>query len=226
MSVWIDFEPSFSQTLDRPLSVESESEFQTVWFTLEFVHLWRPSTLSRFDRLLSLDLNEHLNLRPFTLWHYYRALSSSWTFQFSQDRMESLRKFVFKFGRPISDHELPLSFTTNIRVVGLTNNFQLVRTFTFFFTIFNSNIRFYHFYEIDYRTRFLKFQATVNSFLLASQKPTNKFSWDCCKQWCKQGSTHWSRSVLNQSAPWLGNFEILGPEFCSSTWNEFPNSVL
>ena len=95
---------------------------------------------------------------------------------FSKD-IKSLRKF-YRFGLPITDHELPSSFTTNIRVVGLTNNFQLVRTFTFFFTIFNSNIRFYHFYEIDYRTRFLKFQATVNSFLLASQKPTNKFNWD------------------------------------------------
>ena len=144
----------------------------------------------------------------------------------SRYHMKSLRKFASKFGSPISDHELPLSFTTNIRVVGLTNNFQLVRTFTFFFTIFNSNVRFYHFYEIDYRTRFVKFQATVNSFLLASQKPTNKFSWDCCKQWCKQGSTHWSWSVLNQSTPWLGNFEILGPEFCLSTWHEFPNSAL
>ena len=196
-----------------------------------------PTTLSQFEWSLELQTVHSWVLLPsafiqldnpiFPKTVLFRDESFRLNTNYSSsNHMKSLRKIVFKFGRPISDHELPLSFTTNIRVVGLTNNFQLVRTFTFFFTIFNSNIRFYHFYEIDYRTRFLKFQATVNSFLLASQKPTNKFSWDCCKQWCKQGSTHWSWSVLNQSAPWLGNFEILGPEFCSSTWHEFPNSAL
>ena len=41
-------------------------------------------------------------------------------------------------GRPSWDDELPMlfDFETNIRLVGLTSNFQLARTFTFFFTIF------------------------------------------------------------------------------------------
>ena len=39
---------------------------------------------------------------------------------------------------PSWDDELPMlfDFETNIRLVGLTSNFQLARTFTFFFTIF------------------------------------------------------------------------------------------
>ena len=117
-------------------------------------------------------------------------------------------------GLPITDHELPSSFETNIRVVGLTNNFQLVRTFTFFSTIFYSNIRFYHFYEIDYRTRFFKFQATVNSFLLASQKPTYKYS----TSWLHAG-IHASASV-GPEAKWSGM--VQGPWILGHTvWSRF-----
>ena len=127
--------------------------------TVHFISIWLktwtqvlgPKTVHSLVVSASTFIQLGSTIFPKTV--LFRDESSNTNYSSSND-MKTLRKIIAKFWLPISDHELPLSFTTNIRVVGLTNNFQLVRTFTFFFTIFNSNIRFNHFYEIDYRTRF------------------------------------------------------------------------
>ena len=77
---------------------------------------------------------------------------------------------------PSWDDELPMlfDFETNIRLVGLTSNFQLTRTFTFFFTIFTQIYVFYHFLRNWLPNQILKISSCRDIFLLASQKPTNK----------------------------------------------------